>query len=453
MNKNINIEFGKIPPQAVELEEVVLGALLLEKNAIFLIQNILKPESFYKEQHQKIYNAILELSKNNKPVDPLTVSDELEKRNELEECEGKYYIHHLTSNVASAGNIEYHSQIIAQKYIQRELIRIANEVNNKAFDNGIDVADLISYLDKEREGLEIAETSKDIKQLSNAVLKRVIGIMDGSVNKYGVKSGLAIDKITYGFQNSDNIIIAGRPGMGKTSFLITLIKQFIKNNISVSVFSLEMTALQLIKRLAVNMTGIYNDQLKNGRLDKNEMEQLENMIEIIGNSKLYIDDTAKINIDQLRLKAIEMKRKYDIKILLIDYLQLMGGIEYKNRITNRVGEVSEISRGIKALAKELNIPIIAFAQLNRKIEDSKRLPILSDLKNSGSIEEDADIVMFLHRYELSGVEQYKDGTSTEGMINLVIAKHRDGELTNLRMYFEKATMTIKNNKEIEKLPF
>ncbi|HIE15727.1 MAG TPA: replicative DNA helicase [Bacteroidales bacterium] len=419
----------KMPPQAIEIEQAVLGAILLNKDAMLEANQHLKPESFYSEKHQIIFSALQQLSKRLEPVDILTLSNELRKIKKYEEVGGAAYLSLLSTKVASSANLEYHAKIVAQKYIQRELIRVATDMLTHAYDSDADVADLLDR--SERLLFEVAEgnikkQTQKIKQILDEAVKRI----DESGKQkelVGVPSGFTdIDRITSGWQPSDLIIIAARPSMGKTAFVLSMAKQIAFQKIPVAIFSLEMSDIQLVNRLIVSETRIPAEKIRTGKLADHEWTQLEKTIQPLYDAPIFIDDTPALNIFELRSKCRRLKIQYDIKIVIIDYLQLMRGDESSK--FSREQEVSTISRSLKALAKELNVPIVALSQLNRSVETraGHKRPQLSDLRESGAIEQDADLVLFIHRPEKMGITEDKEGNSTKGLAEILIEKHRNG---------------------------
>ncbi len=436
----LSMEFGKIPPQAIDLEEAVLGAIMLEKDAIIEVIDLLRPESFYKEENQKIYQAIIDLSLKEKAIDILTVTEELRKRKELEDIGGPLYITQLTGRVASAAHIEFHARIVAQKFIQRELIRVASEMQNRAFDESIDVNDLLDFSESELFNIAQGNIKKETVKI-NVLLKEAIHQIEEASKREdslsGVPSGYTkLDRMTSGWQNSDLVIIAARPSMGKTAFVLSMARTMaVEHKKSVALFSLEMASLQLINRLIVAETELPSDRIRNGNLAEYEWEQLEYKIKSLEEAPIFIDDTPALSIFELRAKCRRLKRQYDIDIIIIDYLQLMTGTpETKG---NREQEVSTISRALKGIAKDLNVPVIALSQLNRSVEvrsGSKR-PQLSDLRESGAIEQDADMVLFIHRPEKYGFLEDEEGNSLKGVAEIILAKHRNGPIGDVHLRF------------------
>lgn len=436
----ISLEKGKIPPQALDLEEAVLGAMMIDKKGIDDVIDILHPEAFYDKRHQEIYAAIYALFQNSEPIDLLSVSNQLKKEAKLDLAGGDFYLINLTQKVASSAHIEFHSRIILQKFIQRKLITISSEIIESAYDETTDVFDLLD----EAEGKLFEVTQGNLKKgsegASDLVRQALQKIQDIS-NKEGM-SGLEtgftkLDALTSGWQPSDLIIIAARPGMGKTAFVISMAKNMaIDFNHPVALFSLEMSSVQLITRMISSETGLTSEKLRKGNLEPHEWEQLNVKVKKLSDAPIFIDDTPALSIFDLRAKARRLVSQHGVKILIIDYLQLMtaGGAG-----GNREQEISTISRNLKALGKELNIPVIALSQLSRSVETrggSKR-PLLSDLRESGAIEQDADIVSFIFRPEYYGMTEWDDDDHTpcEGQGEFIVAKHRNGGLENIRLKF------------------
>ncbi len=435
----MGVEMGKVPPQAIDLEEAVLGAIMLEKDAYIAVSEFLKPESFYLDAHQKIYQAITNLSAKEKPIDILTVTDELRKKEELEEAGGPLYISKLTNRVASAAHVSYHARIVAQKHIQRELIRASSEIQSRAYDETIDVNDLLDFSEQElfkiAEGNIKKETAK-INVIIQAAIEQIQEASKKEGHLLGVPSGFTkLDRITSGWQNSDLIILAARPSMGKTAFALSMAKNMaVDHGRPIGVFSLEMSSMQLVTRLIVSETELPSSKIRNGKLDDHEWKQLESKIKKLVDAPIYIDDTAAISIFEFRAKARRLKLQYDIQLIVVDYLQLMTSSDNKG---SREQEVSTISRSLKAVAKELNIPIIALSQLNRSVEmrSGNKRPQLSDLRESGAIEQDADLVLFIHRPEKFGLMEDEEGNSLKGVAEIIVAKHRNGPIDDVNLIF------------------
>jgi len=434
-------EIGRIPPQATDLEEAVLGAVLLDSNALTNVVDILKPEIFYKDAHQRIFAAIHRLFTDSQPVDILTVTHELRKSGELELVGGAYYLAQLTNRVASSGNVEFHSRIVIEKFLQRELIRISNQIIHESYEDSSDVFDI---LDKaERDLFAVSETNlrrsfQTMHSLVKDAVKQIETARTHEGHVTGIPSGFSeLDKVTAGWQPSDLIILAARPGMGKTAFVLSMARNMaVEFKRAVAVFSLEMASVQLVTRLIASETELAADKLKRGNLENHEWEQLNAKIKNLTDAPLYIDDTPALSIFELRAKCRRLKQRHDIQMIIIDYLQLMsGGGDNKNG--NREQEISNISRSLKGLAKELNVPIIALSQLSRAVETrgGNKRPQLSDLRESGAIEQDADMVCFIYRAEYYKIMEDENGNSTEGMGEIIIAKHRNGALKDIPLRF------------------
>ena len=432
---------GKLPPQAVDLEEAVLGALMLEKEAVNTVIDILQPQSFYKEIHQKIFAAIQDLFQRSEPVDILTVTHELKNRGELDVVGGPYYITQLTNRVASAANIEFHARVISQKYIQRELIRISSQIITDAYDDTTDVFTLLDTAETNLFGVAEGNIRKSYASMSD-LIRESIEQIENAKNKesgvIGVASGFtALDRVTSGWQPSDLVIIAARPAMGKTSYVLSLARNAaVDFKIPVAFFSLEMSSVQLVTRLISAESEISSEKLRSGNLRGDELQQIHSRITELSEAPLFIDDTAGLSVFELRAKARRLKSKHDIQLLIIDYLQLMsGGGDNKNG--NREQEISMISRSLKSIAKELNIPVLALSQLSRAVETrgGDKRPQLSDLRESGSIEQDADMVQFIHRPDYYGLTEDEEGNPTKGIANIIIAKHRNGSVCDVQLKF------------------
>lgn len=436
-------DYGRMQPQAPELEEAVLGALMIEKDAYSLVSEILRPESFYERRHQLIYAAVTDLAVNQKPVDILTVKEQLAKRGDLEEVGGPFYITQLSSKVASSAHIEYHARIIAQKYLARELITFTSGIQTKAFDETLDVDDLMQEAEGKLFEISQRNMKKDYTQI-NPVISEAYQLLQKAAARTDGLSGLesgftGLDKMTSGWQNSDLIIIAARPAMGKTAFVLSMACNIaVSFQHPVALFSLEMSNVQLVNRLIVNVCEIPGEKIKSGQLAPYEWQQLDYKLKDLIDAPLYVDDTPSLSVFELRTKARRLVREHGVKIIIIDYLQLMNasGMSYGSRQE----EVSTISRSLKGLAKELNIPIVALSQLNRGVESREGIegkrPQLSDLRESGAIEQDADMVCFIHRPEYYKIYQDEKGNDLRGMAEIIIAKHRNGATGDVLLRFK-----------------
>jgi replicative DNA helicase len=437
--------YGKVPPQAKDLEEAVLGAIMLEKTAFDTIVEILKPECFYVDAHQRIFGAMQSLSNKSQPIDILTVAEELRSREELEMVGGPYYVTKLTNTVVSAANIDAHARIILQKFIQRELIRISGEIISDAYEDSTDVFDLLD--DAESKLFEITNNHlrKEYSSIDTILvntIKRIEDLRQRNEDVTGVPSGFSgLDRVTYGWQNTDLIILAARPAVGKTAFALNLARNaamHASKPTPVALFSLEMSAGQLVQRILSAESEIWLEKIARGKMEEYEMKQLyARGIQRLSQAPLFIDDTPALNIFELRAKSRRLKNKHNIGLIIIDYLQLMSGTG-ENRNANREQEISNISRNLKSLAKELNVPIIALSQLSRAVEqrgakEGSRIPQLSDLRESGAIEQDADMVMFLYRPEYYDINSSAEGENIRGLTEVKIAKHRNGSLETVKL--------------------
>jgi replicative DNA helicase len=433
-------EHGKVPPQALDLEEAVLGAIMLEKDALAAIIDVIRPEAFYKDAHQIIFTAITRLFAKGEPIDILTVTNELKFTGELETAGGPFYIAQLTNRIASSANTEFHARIILQKFIQRELIRISSEIIRDAYE---DTTDVFQLLDKaENQLFSVGENNLrrnylDMQSLIRDAVKRIETAKTKPGQFSGLRSGFTeLDRITSGWQPSDLIIMAARPGMGKTAFVLTIARNIaVDNHDAVAVFSLEMSSVQLVTRLISAEAQLPGDKLRRGDLKEYEWQQLNSKINNLIDAPLYIDDTPSLSIFELRAKCRRLKAQHDIKLVIIDYIQLMSGGTDRGS-GNREQEISAISRSLKSLAKELNIPVIALSQLNRSVEQRpNKKPLLSDLRESGAIEQDADMVLFIYRPEYYNQATDEGGESTAGLAEISIAKHRNGALADVKLHF------------------
>ena len=432
---------GMIPPQAIELEKSVLGAMMLDQEALFGHIYDMHEGLFYKTEHQVIFSAIRMLTNSKHDVDMLTVVEELRREGNLESAGGAFYISQLTSNVVSAAHMEYHLQILTEKYMQREVIRTSTESIKAAYDETCDVVQLLDNAQKNL--MEVSEKtfSRDSQSMdalmSNA--KKTF-LSEKPEDDRSVLSGfMELDRRIAGFQPGTLIILAARPAMGKTACGLSMAKNIAVNfHKPVAYFSLEMTGEELVARLLSSDTEIPASKLrKSANLNKYEKERMADSIMRLGKAPLYIDDSAGIDIYQMRAKCRRLKQRYDIKMVFIDYLQLMNGAPDANKNRNREQEISNISRQLKEMSKELEIPVLAMSQLSRKVEDRPMaIPQLSDLRESGAIEQDADIVMAIHRPEKYGIEQDDQGNSTANLANIHILKFRSGDTGVCPLMFE-----------------
>ena len=433
---------GRVPPQAIELEEAILGALLIDRDALSKVIDILSSESFYVDGHQKIFEAITQLFGDSDPIDILTVSQRLKKEGELNNIGGEAKLIGLSTRVSSSAHIEFHSRIVVQKHIQRELIRISHNMIEQAYDETNDVLELLDTAEQSLFNISQGNLKKNYEGSFELVKQALQKIEDISKKEglSGVPSGFkGVDRVTAGWQKSDLIIIASRPGMGKTALSLSMARNMaIDHKIPIGVFSLEMSSVQLITRLISSETGIGAEKLRKGNLEPIEWQQLSSKVKKLEDAPIFIDDTPALSIFDLRAKCRRLVAQHKVQIIVIDYLQLMtAGVTKSNG--NREQEISTISRSLKSIAKELEIPVIALSQLSRAVETrggSKR-PLLSDLRESGAIEQDADIVSFIYRPEYYQIHEWDDdGSPCDGQAELIVAKHRNGSLEKVRLRFE-----------------
>ncbi len=438
----IDPNYAHVQPQAVDLERVVLGALMVDSDAFSMVSEILKPDTFYEPRHQKIYEAIRNMNMDERPVDIMTLVNELTKMGELEKVGGAEYLMDISQGVASAAHIEYHARILAQKYMARQLIHYAGDIETQAFDESVDVDELMQHAEGELFTLSQNNMKQDYTQVA-PVVKNAVDILQRAASNKGGLTGIptgysGMDEMTSGWQASDLVIIAGRPAMGKTSFALSIAKNVaVDYGVPVGFFSLEMNNVQLVNRLISNVCEISGHKILNGQLDPSDWEKLDKRIGKLTEAPIYVDDTPGLSVFELRTKARRLVREKGVKLIMIDYLQLMNANGMK--FGSRQEEVSTISRSLKGLAKELDIPVLALSQLSRNVEnreglDGKR-PQLSDLRESGAIEQDADMVLFVHRPEYYHIYQDEKGNDLHGMAQIIIAKHRKGSTGDVLLNF------------------
>ncbi len=436
--RDVTESLGKLPPQVLDLEEVVLGALMLEKNALNAVVEFLKPEHFYLETHKEIYTAIVDLFKATEPVDMRTVVNQLRKTGKLELVGGAYYIAELTSKVSSAANIEYHARVIMEMAIKRELIQVASQIQSDAYEDTTDVFELLDKTEQSIFQISDSNLRKNYDNMRNLMARAIQELQILKEHKdglTGVPSGFTeLDRMTSGWQKSDLVIIAARPGMGKTAFVVSALRNAaVDFKIPVAIFSLEMASIQLVNRMISAEAELESEKIKKGNLAEHEWAQLVHKTSRLSSAPIFIDDTPALSILELRAKCRRLKAEHGIQIIVIDYLQLMRG----EQGGNREQEIASISRSLKGIAKELNVPVLALSQLSRSVETrgGDKKPQLSDLRESGSIEQDADIVMFLYRPEYYKITVDEDGMPTQGVGEVILAKHRNGSTGNVKLKF------------------
>lgn len=432
---------GRTPPQAVELEESVLGAMMLDQNALNNTIELLHEEFFYKPEHQAIFHAIHTLFEQNQPVDLLTVVERLRLDGTLEAAGGAYHVSQLTEKVVSAAHIEYHVRVLSEKFIQRELIRISTETITQAYDETTDVVDLLDRSEQRLMDINDKNFRSDYHRMDDLVLEsinQIENIRNSGESLAGLPTGfIELDRMTAGFHPGTLIILAARPAMGKTALALTMARNMaVDFKKPVAFFSLEMTGTELVTRLISAESEFPGDKLKKGELADWELTQLKVKTQPLNTAPIFIDDTPQLSIFELRAKCRRLKQRYDIQMVFIDYLQLMQAGGEQSRSGNREQEISTISRQLKALSKELGIPVLAMSQLSRAVETrgGTKKPMLSDLRESGAIEQDADIVMFIYRPEYYDIKEDEKG-STLGMADVILAKHRSGSTGEVRLRF------------------
>jgi len=441
---NLSLPQPKLPPQAVDLEKSILGAMMIDKRGVDEVIDVIDKDVFYLPEHQEIFEAIYNLFKEGRPIDIFTVTEALRSKGTLQEVGGEYYLVGLTNVVASAAHIEYHARIVLQKYIKRRLIEIAGEIIENAYDDTVDVLDLLDQSEQELFKVSQGSLKKGSSNIANIItdVKAQLEHLSKQEGLSGIPTGFpSLDEYTSGWQKGDLVIIAARPGMGKTAFVLSMARNIaVDHKIPIAIFNLEMTSDQLIKRLLSIETKIPAEKFRSGKLSEIEWKLLNSKIDKISDAPIYINDSSMLSVFDLRAQARKLKSQYDIGVLIIDYLQLMTA-QTNHKIENREQEISTISRNLKSLAKELDIPVIALSQLSRKVEERSskgghKRPALPDLRESGAIEQDADIVSFIYRPEYYKIEEWEDNTPTFNQAEFLISKHRNGKTGEIRLQFE-----------------
>lgn len=455
----IDNSYAHVQPQATDVERVVLGSLMIDKDAFSIISEILRPESFYEPRHQKIFHAIQSLTMEEKPVDIITVTDQLKREGTLDEVGGAAYVVELSAQVASSANIEYHAKILSQKSLARELISYASVIETKAFDESQDIDELMQEAESDLFTLSQTNMKKDYTQIDPVIAQATEILQKASANKgdlTGIPSGFTkLDEKTSGWQKSDLVIIAGRPAMGKTSFALSIAKNIaVDHQVPIAFFSLEMNNVQLVNRLISNTCEVAGNKILSGQLTADEWKRFDTKVRNLMGTPIYIDDTPGLSIFELRTKARRLVREKGVQIIMIDYLQLMNANGM--RFGNRQEEVSTISRSLKGLAKELDIPVLALSQLSRNVENRDGLegkrPQLSDLRESGAIEQDADLVLFVHRPEYYRLYEDNNGVDLRGKAQIIIAKHRKGATGDVLLNFRGEYTRFENLDESYSMP-
>ncbi|MCR5177113.1 MAG: replicative DNA helicase [Anaerovibrio sp.] len=428
----------RMPPQNIDAEQAVLGAMLIKKDAIAEVSQILKPEDFYRDAHKIIYKAMLALFNKNEPADIVTVTNYLDKDNNLDKVGGITFVTALANMVPTAANVTYHANIVREKADLRHLINTATDIAGMAYEASDDVTDVIDKSEKMIMEVAHRQNVNDFTPMKEIVIEtfdKINVLYESKGGLTGIPSGfMDLDSLTSGLQASDLILVAARPSMGKTAFTLNIAANVaIKSRKNVAFFSLEMSKQQLVQRMLCSEGGIDSQKLKNGDLNEQDWAKLMNTADKVSSAPIYIDDTAGITITELRSKARRLKAEHGLDLIIIDYLQLMQGRTGKGGNDNRQQEISEISRSLKAVARELNVPVIALSQLSRSVESRQvKRPMLSDLRESGSLEQDADIVMFLYREDY-----YDPETINKNITEIIVAKHRNGPVDTVKLVFQK----------------
>ena len=446
---------GKLPPQAQELEDSVLGALMIEKDAYGTVADLLRPEVFYKDQNRMVYEAIRELASKDQPIDMLSVAEKMKSQGTLDKAGGAIYLVELTRRVASTAHLRYHAEIVSQKATARDVIALAAKIEEMGYDETTDIKELMETAESGIFEISQRSQKRDVTQI-DPIIEEAFKRMEKAAKNTGSISGIpsgftALDKITSGWQTPDLVIIAARPAMGKTAFVLSMAKNIaVDRNIPVAIFSLEMSNVQLVNRLIMNVCELEGDRIKTGKMSQEETRRLNTKINIMKGKPLYLDDTPSLSIFELRSKARKLVHEHGVRMIIIDYLQLMNasGVSFGSREQ----EVSIISRGLKGLAKELDIPIIALSQLNRGVEARQgvegKTPQLSDLRESGAIEQDADLVCFIHRPEYYHLyNDDKTGKDLRGLAQIIVAKHRNGATDSIWLRFRGKYAKFQNEDE------
>lgn len=439
-DEKIPTGLDRVPPQNIEAEVSVLGSILLDKEAIVKVADILIPDDFYNDAYRVIFEEMLWLYEHRQPIDIITLKNRLEEKGELQKIGGATLLSQLASAVPSAAHVVNYAKIVADKSILRRLITTANEIQAFAYDS---VGDTSELLDKAEQRIfnvsqqHFKENFTSLKSVLTDSFDRIDELHKDKEKLRGIPTGFKnLDNILAGLQASDLVIVAGRPSVGKTAFTLNMAHNIaVKEQIPVAIFSLEMSKEQLVDRLLASEAGIDSWKLRTGNLDDNDFLKINHAYGALAEAPLYIDDSSMINVLEMRTKARRLQAEHGLGLIIIDYLQLMSG----SNPENRVQEVSLISRSLKGLARELNVPVIALSQLSRAVEQRpSKIPQLSDLRESGSIEQDADVVMFLYREEV-----YDEETPRKGIMDVLVRKHRNGPIGQAELYFKADTQTLR----------
>ncbi|MBQ7480113.1 MAG: replicative DNA helicase [Selenomonadaceae bacterium] len=426
----------RMPPQNIEAEQAVLGAVLIKKEALTEVQEILKPEDFYREAHRIVYSAMEDLFINNEAVDLVTLTEQLRKKDQLDKVGGLAFVTALANSVPTAANVIYHAKIVREKAELRSLIDAATEIAGKAYEDADEVETIMDEAEKKILSIAASRTVSDFEPIKSILMNsidRISTLYESKGGLTGLSTGFKdLDALTSGLQASDLVLVAARPSMGKTAFTLNIAAHAAMRGHSVAFFSLEMSKEQLVQRMLCSEGAIDSQRLRTGQLEGEEWGKLIGTADKLSKAKIYIDDTPGITVMELRSKSRRLKAEHGLELIVIDYLQLMQGRSARNS-DSRQQEISEISRSLKALARELNVPVVALSQLSRSVESRQvKKPMLSDLRESGSLEQDADIVMFLYREDY-----YDQDTENKNITEVIIAKHRNGPVDTVSLFFQK----------------
>lgn len=443
MEEQINTDLStsaRKPPAAVDVEQIVLGAMILDSEAVPKVMETLKSECFFDKRNQIIFESMVSLFESNEPIDTVALYEELKKNSKIENAGGPAYISKLAQDVSSAANVEFHSKVILEKWILRKLITSSMEIATNAYSGTEDVFDLLDAAETKIFEITEAGLKESYKSMDRAVreaIEHIEAIHSKNISSFSVPTGFfGLDEMLGGFQKSDLIIVAARPSMGKTAFALSAARNAaVNDNVPIAVFSLEMATIQLVTRLICAEAKINAHSVRTGKFKAEDGPRISRTAHKLSQAPIYIDDSPGQTVLEIRAKARRLKAEKNIGLIIIDYLQLMSA---STRMDSREREISTISRSLKSLAKELNVPVIALSQLNRAVETrTDKRPQLSDLRESGSIEQDADVVIFLNRPEYYGITQFADGESTEGIAEIIVGKQRNGPTGDVRLKFIK----------------
>lgn len=445
-NQNIDSS-AKKAPAAVDVERIVLGAMILDQEAVPKVIETLQPDCFYDRKNKVIFESMISLFESNEPIDTVSLYEELSKNGKIDSAGGPAYISKIAQDVSSAANVDYHSKVILEKWILRKLISSSMDIATEAYSGNEDVFDILDSAESKIFEITEAGLKESYKSMDRAVreaIEHIEAIHSKNISSFSVPTGFfGLDELLGGFQKSDLIIVAARPSMGKTAFALSAARNSaVEHNVPIAIFSLEMATIQLVTRLICAEARINAHSVRTGKFKAEDGPRISRTAHKLSQAPIYIDDTPGQTVLEIRAKARRLKSEKNIGLVIIDYLQLMSS---STRMDSREREISLISRSLKSLAKELNVPVIALSQLNRAVETrTDKRPQLSDLRESGSIEQDADVVVFLNRPEYYGITQFADGESTEGIAEIIVGKQRNGPTGDIKLKFIKEFARFEN---------